>query len=81
MRGTPACSARLSISRQAMAGNPGITGSTRNPDSCSVTATTAQMFSCVGSMPNTLKAAYMSAAQPARSDAVRGTDFSIIARA
>src|ERR1700675_2257599 len=37
------------------------------------------MFSCVGSMPSTPNAAYMSAAQPPRSDAVRGTDFSISA--
>src|ERR1700688_1699756 len=37
------------------------------------------MFSCVGSMPSAPNAAYISAAQPPRSDAVRGTDFSISA--
>jgi len=76
--GTPACAARLPISRHAIAGKPGMTGSTRNPDSCSITATIAQTFSCVGSMPSDVNAACISAAQPDRSDTVRGNDRSII---
>jgi hypothetical protein len=34
----------------------------------------------VGSIPSMVNAAYISPAQPARSDALRGTDLSIIAR-
>ncbi|GAC1666121.1 MAG: hypothetical protein NVS9B2_05850 [Steroidobacteraceae bacterium] len=56
-------------------------GSTRKPDSCAITEVTAQILSRVGSMPSTANAAYISAAHPALSAAVGGTDFSICARA
>ncbi len=49
--GTPMRSARLSISRQAIAGKPGMEGSARKLDSCSVTASTAHTFSSVGAIP------------------------------
>ena len=42
--GTPACSARMSISFRAIAPIPGTTVFTWKLDSCSITATTAQTF-------------------------------------
>jgi hypothetical protein len=47
----------LSISFQAIAANPGTGGSVRKVDSCSVIATTAQMFSGVGAISSAANAA------------------------
>ena len=80
-RGTPICSARESISRHAIAASPGTTGSTWKPDSCSITATAAQIFSRVGSIDCRVNAAYMSSFHPARSCTERGRAVSIVARA
>src|ERR1017187_2345340 len=79
-RGISACSARVSISRHAIAPMLGTTGSTRKLDSCSMTATTAQTFSCVGRMASAANPAYMSAAQPARSGTLCGIARSMTAR-
>jgi len=48
--GTPAASRRRSISFHAIWARLGTVGSTLNPDSCSVTATIAQMLATLGAM-------------------------------
>src|SRR3954463_11093787 len=64
-----------------MAGSPGTTGSTWNPDSCWVTATTAQMLRAVGRTSSASKAANMSMAQSSRCATVAGMRSRISARA
>src|SRR6185369_2827641 len=64
-----------------MAGRSGTAGSTWNVDSCSVTATTAQMFSVVGRIESASNAAKMSTAQASRLPAFAGRCFAISARA
>src|SRR5262245_58397735 len=64
-----------------MAGRPVTGGSTWNVDSCSVTATTAQMCSVVGRIESASNAAKMSIAQPSRLATFGGRRFAISARA
>ena len=64
-----------------MAGSPGTTGSTWNPDSCWITATTAQMLRAVGRTSSASKAANISIAQPSRFATVVGMRARISARA
>jgi len=54
--GTPTLSLCRSISFHAIFASPGTCGSARNVDSCSVIATTAQMFSGVGAICSVAKA-------------------------
>src|SRR5690242_371551 len=64
-----------------MAGNPGIAGSTWNPDSCWMTATTAQMLWVSGRTSSASKAANMSIAHASRFDVLAGMRSRICARA
>src|SRR5262245_16560487 len=64
-----------------MAGRPATGGSTWNVDSCSVTATTAQMFSVVGRIDSASNAAKMSTAHASRLLTLAGSRFAISARA
>ena len=64
-----------------MAGRPGTGGLAWKVDSCSVTATTAQMFSGVGRIESASKAAKMSTAQALRLLTLAGRRFAISARA
>src|SRR5262245_60473938 len=64
-----------------MAGRPATGGSTWNVDSCSVTATTAQMFSVVGRIESASNAAKMSTAQASRLLILAGRRLAISARA
>ena len=64
-----------------MAGRPGTGGLTWKVDSCSVTATTAQMCSVVGRIESASNAAKMSIAQPSRFATFGGMRFAISARA
>src|SRR6185369_5513204 len=64
-----------------MAGRPGTAGSTWNVDSCSVTATTAQMFSVVGRIKSASNAAKMSTAHASQLLTFAGRCFAISARA
>jgi hypothetical protein len=79
-RGTPMRAARRSISARAIFGRSGTVGSAWKVDSCSVTAITAHRFDVLGSISNAANAAYMSAAQPARSEALAGSSSTMRAR-
>ena len=61
--------------------SPLTVGLARKVDSCSVTAMTAQTLLVVASMPSATNAAWMSAAQPARSGTLAGTSLPMRARA